>query len=173
METLIGQLQQADFALVLHYIAGIALGWILILFLPTNDEAIQWRQDLMVTNDSADENNTTATTTTTTTTTTTENNITTTWEGDIIPPEELERIRKRFRLTPQQMSRVMELSKEQSTLQPSSKSLTPHQTLNRLVYLCMFLVLAYIIHRDYGNVSTVWLCQLFPKEAKMLGLLKR
>lgn len=141
---------------MLHYIAGIALGWILILFLPTNDEAIQRRQDLMVTNDSADENNTT-----------------TTWEGDIIPPEELERIRKRFRLTPQQMSRVMELSKQQSTLQPSSKSLTPHQTLNRLVYLCMFLVLAYIIHRDYGNVATVWLGQLFPKEAKMLGLLKR
>jgi hypothetical protein len=166
MEALIDELQQGDFALVLHYIAGIALGWILILFLPTNDEAIRGRQDLMVTNDSTGENNTTTTNTTTTTTTAT------TWEGDIIPPEELERIRKRFRLTPQQMARVMKLSKEQSTLQSSSKSLTPHQTLNRLVYLFMFLVLAYIIHRDYGNVSTVWLGQLFPKEAKMLGLLK-
>lgn len=165
MEGLVNDLQQGDYALLLYFISGIAIGWfIVMILLPTNEEAFQNQANNSnmeaVASDGG--NNANAKTSIAS------------WEGENIPLEELERIRKRFRLTPHQMTRVMEQSKEQSTLQAGnsgSKSITtPHQTLNRLMYLCMFMVLGYILNRDYGNILIVWLFQFFPKEAKLLGL---
>eukprot|EP00980_Cylindrotheca_fusiformis_P003806 scaffold839_cov138-Cylindrotheca_fusiformis.AAC.1 len=148
MNALMHHLQQGDSSLILHFAAGMLLGWLILYLLPTNDEAFQYptnkRDDVKAAiSDCKNRNirkrkgnsgNASA------------------WEGDNIPHEELEQIRKRFRLTPEQMAHAIEQSKEQSQSRTSKPPTTPHQKLNRLVYLGMFLV--------------------FPKEAKVLGLLK-
>ncbi len=92
-----------------------------------------------------------------------------TWEGDQIPPEELEQIRKKFRLTVEQMKQVVETARQQIT----SSSWTPHQKLNTMVYVSMLSVLVYVLNRDYGNLAIIWFVQTFPKEAHTLGLIRR
>jgi hypothetical protein len=98
-------------------------------------------------------------------------NDTNSWHD--LPPEELERIRQRFRLTKEQMDKVMKDSKNEAEHGHASSMVatwTPHQTLNRLVYLVLFAILVYVFHRDYGPVVTMWLTQIFPKEANTLGI---
>jgi hypothetical protein len=94
------------------------------------------------------------------------------WAGDQIPPEELEQVRKKFRLTPEQMKQVVETSRQQAAQQITSSSWTPHQKLNTVVYVIMLSVLVYVLNRDYGNLATIWFVQTFPKEAHTLGLIR-
>lgn len=103
-----------------------------------------------------------------------------------LPPNQIEKIRKTFRLTHAQMEQVLDVSRRQhnnnndegiggmgSSLLSSSSlsSWTPHQKMNGLAYLLMLSVLVYVLNRDYGNVVTIWFVQTFPKEARTLGLL--
>ena len=103
-----------------------------------------------------------------------------------LPPNQIEKIRKTFRLTHAQMEEVLDESRRQhnnnndegigamgSSLLSSSSlsSWTPHQKMNGLAYLLMLSVLVYVLNRDYGNVVTIWFVQTFPKEARTLGLL--
>ena len=69
------------------------------------------------------------------------------------------------------MDKVMKDSKneaEQGHASAMVATWTPHQTLNRLVYLLLFAILVYVFHRDYGPVVTMWLAHVFPKEANTL-----
>ena len=96
------------------------------------------------------------------------------WVGDRIPRQDLERIRKRFKLTPEQMELVMQQSRDQ--YQSDAREMahqdtwTPHQRLNAMVYTVLIGSLIYVGNRDYGNIVTQWFIQLFPKEAGVLGL---
>jgi hypothetical protein len=99
------------------------------------------------------------------------------WEGDQIPAQDLERLRKKLDLTPEQMKRVMETSRNQAMGGGvrnddggGGGSWTPHQKLNTLVYLILFGILIHVVNRDYGNLATVWFVRMFPKEAKTLGI---
>jgi hypothetical protein len=95
------------------------------------------------------------------------------WPGDEILPEKLETIRKKFRLTPQQMEKVLEQSREEARTGSSAhqeESWTPHQQLNAGVYVIMISVMIYFFNRDYGNIVTHSFIRFFPKEAAILGL---
>lgn len=94
------------------------------------------------------------------------NDPTSTWDGDNIPKDELEKIRKQFRLTHSQMREVIEASQNEANI------VTPHQKLNRMVYVCLFTILIYVLNRDYGNIVTKWLILSFPKEARILRIIK-
>mmetsp|Transcript_18718 Transcript_18718/g.52069 ORF Transcript_18718/g.52069 Transcript_18718/m.52069 type:complete len:195 (-) Transcript_18718:1546-2130(-) len=100
------------------------------------------------------------------------------WAGDDIPPEQLEQIRKKFRLTQEQMSIVMQQSKQQQQLQqtspglkPQTPSWTPHQTMNTSVYCILISTIIYFLNRDYDGIITKLFIQWFPKEAGTLGLI--
>jgi hypothetical protein len=94
------------------------------------------------------------------------------WPGDEIPPEQLETIRKKFHLTPQQMGKVLERSREEARTGSAhqEESWTPHQKLNACVYVIMISVMIYFFNRDYGNIVTHSFIRFFPKEAAILGL---
>ncbi|CAJ1960682.1 unnamed protein product [Cylindrotheca closterium] len=154
---------RSDHSLLVYYAVGIAIGCIIAYSLPKNEGEIERLKAAAIKEEERE----------------TFGKVkseldkgSSSWDGDSIPKEELERIRKRFRMTPQQMTRVVALSKAEGTQDPKYSSLTPHQQLNRMVYLVMIMVLIYILNRDYGNVVLVWFVQIFPKEAEILGLVK-
>ena len=155
---------KVDYLLLLYYAVGVLSGGVILYFLPKNEGELERlkssksAQQVRADRDTVEKAKTEL------------KKETPSWDGDDIPEEELERIRKRFRLTHEQMARVMKLSKEEATMDQKSY-LTPHQRMNRMVYTIMILVLIYILNRDYGNIVLVWLLQMFPTEAKVLGLM--
>mmetsp|Transcript_13714 Transcript_13714/g.39144 ORF Transcript_13714/g.39144 Transcript_13714/m.39144 type:complete len:181 (-) Transcript_13714:1791-2333(-) len=101
------------------------------------------------------------------------------WAGEDIPPEQLERIRKRFRLTNEQMEAVLQESRlqlstdGQKSASASSLSWTPHQTLNGMTYCIILGVVVYVFNRDYDGIVTKVFLQWFPREAATLGLVSQ
>jgi hypothetical protein len=95
------------------------------------------------------------------------------WAGDRIPPAELEKIRKRFKLTKEQMKIVMAKSKKNELVatKDATTSWTPHQQLNAVVYTILIGALIYVGNREYGNILTHWFIESFPREAEILGLI--
>lgn len=157
---------RGDYQLLIYYAAGIVLGYLVLYFLPRNEAELERLKskntatsaELQAEREAVGKMKSEL------------KKEASAWDGDNIPEEELERIRKRFRLTHEQMAEVMNVSKEEATLNQTSY-LTPHQRMNRTVYLIMILVLIYILNRDYGNLVLIWLVRMFPKEAQVLGLL--
>lgn len=162
------EVSRNDYSFLLYYAGGIAIGCIIVHILPKNEEELERLKATNTANgpQSEEEQETVGKVKSAL------EKGASSWEGDNIPQEALERIRKQFRLTPKQMDRVMELSKAEATRNPRSPSATPHQQLNRMVYLIMFMVLIYVLNQEYGNVVFVWFVQIFPKEAQILGLIK-
>lgn len=94
------------------------------------------------------------------------------WPGDEIPLEQLESIRKKFRLSPQRFQKVLEQSREEDRTGSAhqEESWTPHQKLNACVYVIMISVIIYFFNRDYESIVTHSFIRFFPKEAAILGL---
>jgi hypothetical protein len=111
----------------------------------------------------------------------------TSWAGDYIAPKLLERLRQTLHLTEEQMKLVLDTSRRQAMHNNTKKKdqddsdytssdmaeeeWTPHQVLNRMIYVILMALLMYIANRDYGNVVTVWFITWFPREAATLGIL--
>ena len=97
------------------------------------------------------------------------------WVGDDIPAEKLEALRVKMGLSQDQMKEVMDVSKQEyllgvagtPTCWNASKLL---KTLNKLVYIGMFIVLIYVLNRDYDNIVTIWFVRNFPREARVFGI---
>jgi hypothetical protein len=110
----------------------------------------------------------------------------TSWAGDYIAPKVLERLRQTLHLTEEQMKLVLDTSRRQAmhnntkrkdhdgsdytSSDVDEEEWTPHQVLNRMVYVILMALLMYIANRDYGNVVTVWFITWFPREAATLGI---
>jgi hypothetical protein len=93
------------------------------------------------------------------------------WDGDQIPPDQLEVIRKRFRLTEAQMEQVLQNAKKEADGGSIiANDWTPHQKLNAMVYIIIIALLVFVLNRDYGNIVTFWFVRWFPKEATTLGI---
>jgi hypothetical protein len=90
------------------------------------------------------------------------------WAGDKIPKEELQRIRIKYNLTPQQMKQVIDKSRRQHATGVEERNVW--RILNRLVYFISFSLMLYIFNRDYGAHSAFWFAYYFPKEARTLGI---
>ena len=98
------------------------------------------------------------------------------WAGDSIPSEKLDALRSKMGLSEEQMKQVMQRSKEHFLKGGGNENdggggiASVFQTLNRLVYLGLFMGIIYIFNRDYDNVVTVWFVHTFPREARTLGI---
>lgn len=95
---------------------------------------------------------------------------------DQLKPEHVEKIRKKFRLTTEQMTNVIQRAQSQNcqfgggrSLSFNSDDWTPHQQLNAMVYCILLSVLAFTIYRDYGDWIVICFARAFPKEASVLG----
>lgn len=104
---------------------------------------------------------------------------------ETIPERKIKAMQKALGLTDEQMNKVLEKSNKQyqnkkngfilddddedDSLEYNS-STNIIQQLNQLIYLGFFIVLVYVINRDYDNAVTRSFINYFPKEAKILGL---
>lgn len=95
----------------------------------------------------------------------------TSWAGDQLPPELLQRTRKRFNLTQEQMDEVLKQSKTEALSKiDSDNSFSVSQTINATVYLSLVCILIYYVNRDYDNAVTKWFIHNFPREAETLSI---
>mmetsp|Transcript_12445 Transcript_12445/g.15583 ORF Transcript_12445/g.15583 Transcript_12445/m.15583 type:complete len:206 (-) Transcript_12445:233-850(-) len=102
------------------------------------------------------------------------------WAGDSIPKQKIDRARKLFGLTEEQMATAIHNAKEESlgrlnrTKQNATiedEFFTLNRKVNMVVYFFIFVGAIYVINRDYDNAATLLFARHFPKEAKTLGLL--
>lgn len=103
---------------------------------------------------------------------------------ETIPERKIKAMQKALGLTDDQMNKVLEKSNKQYQSKKNgfildddeddsleyNSSTNIIQQLNQLIYLGFFIVLVYVINRDYDNAVTRSFKNYFPKEAKILGL---
>lgn len=104
---------------------------------------------------------------------------------ETIPERKIKTMQKALGLTDDQMNKVLEKSNKQYQSKKNgfilddeneddsleyNSSTNIIQQLNQLIYLGFFIVLVYVINRDYDNAVTRSFINYFPKEAKILGL---
>jgi hypothetical protein len=152
-------------SLLYYYVTGIIVGVAFLLFLPVNEAP----HPNLTSNKTRPQNSNIASLSKIAVKESIEDTLDR--DADDVSKEDLERIRKQFRLTPQQMDRVLELSKQQGHSGRDTSRASPHQIMNRFIYICMLSFLIYVVNRDYGNIATVWFIRVFPREARTLGLM--
>jgi hypothetical protein len=92
------------------------------------------------------------------------------WAGDRIPKKDLEKLQKKFHLTDDQMTQVMERSRGEFRGQPVMNDARAfHDQLNMIVYILILAVLRFVINRDYDNFVSFWFARYFPTEARAFG----
>jgi len=105
------------------------------------------------------------------------------WGGDAIPKGKLEKARKKFGLTNEQMDNAIKDAKDyamkhrhdgggyQSNIgDDADVNISTLTMIKWVVQLSLFALLIYVINAEYDNVLTIWFIRTFPIEAEILGI---